>query len=61
MKKKNHREEKNAKKGGNLPLFKQKKRTKNIKKGGSLPLLKQKKKKKKKPQREKDHREEKEM
>jgi hypothetical protein len=40
MKKKNHREEKNAEKGGNLPLFKQKKRKKNIKKGGSLPLVK---------------------
>jgi hypothetical protein len=38
--KKNHREEKNAEKGGNLPLFKQKKRKKNIKKGGSLPLVK---------------------
>ncbi len=35
------------KKGGNLPLFKQKKRKKNIKKGGSLPLVKYKKKKKK--------------
>jgi hypothetical protein len=58
MKKKNHGEEKNAEKGGNLPLFKQKKRKKNIKKGRSLPLVKQ---KKKKPQRKKDHREEKEM
>jgi hypothetical protein len=46
--KKNHREEKNVEKGGNLPLFKQKKRKRNIKKGGSLPLVKQKKKKKKK-------------
>jgi hypothetical protein len=45
--KKNHREKKNAEKGGNLPLFKQKKRKKNIKKGGSSPLVKQKDKKKK--------------
>jgi hypothetical protein len=40
MKKKNHRDQKNAKKGRNLPLFKHKKRKKNIKKGGSLPLVK---------------------
>ncbi len=55
IEKKNHREKKNVEKGGNLPLFKQKKRKKNIKKGGSLPLVKQKKgkKKKKKPQKKK--------
>jgi hypothetical protein len=51
--KKNHREEKNAKKGGNLPLFKQKKRKKKHKERREFTSCQIEGKKKKKTHKEK--------